>query len=658
MKDNVLRLSAGALTLALLATLGGCPWESWPPPATGDEGAPKLERFQSLGEAAAYFREQAANQRRQNLWDIGEGRFGGFLAMAPPGAAADAGGEATNGGGDGAYSTTNIQEGDVDEADVFKSDGTYFYILTGALLRIVQADPLAGLAEVGTLQLDNIAGELYVAGDTVIALGYRPPDPNSTDAPPWAEPQIAIWPPYYVDMTTVVTQIDVSDRTAPTQTAQIELDGSLVTSRLTDGKLVVVTTIAPEIPDDVIGIMAMEDDDVLPGAETSAGRVPLVDVEDWYHPSSPDGYFTTAVAVLDAANVESILGSIAVMADAGTIYMSPNALYVTDDEWDSSEDYREITAIHKITFDAAGMPTYGGSGAVPGRLLNQFSLGEHDGYLRVATHVASFGWWGEPWLMTDAVVEPLAAQGADAGPPPEPYNAVYVLGDEGDTLPVVGSVENIAPGEQIYAVRFMQERGYVVTFRQIDPLFVVDLSDPNAPEVVGELKVPGFSNYLHPIGDDYLIGVGQAVTLTEWGGTSTDGIQISMFDVSDWTNPTAVQQLTVGGPWSRTDVSGTHKAFTYLDEEQLLAVPAVLYPASSYSSPADVVLCYEVTPGAGFTDLGTLSCVIDADAYTYSLPWRRAALIGRTVYALSRVGVRGASVDDLATTTTLTFTEE
>jgi uncharacterized secreted protein with C-terminal beta-propeller domain len=146
--------------------------------------------------------------------------------------------------------------------------------------------------------------------------------------------------------------------------------------------------------------------------------------------------------------------------------------------------------------------------------------------------------------------------------PQEPDNAVFVLGESNGALDILGSVANFGTNEQIYAVRFLGDHGFVVTFRQIDPLFVLDLSDPQAPRLVGELEMPGYSEYLHPLGENHLMGVGRTTDESEWGRTSVKGIQLSLFDVSDWTNPQVVQQLSLGSWGSYSEISTTHKAFT------------------------------------------------------------------------------------------------
>ncbi len=649
-------LFAGLLPLAL----AGCPWDQ-PPGDTPDNA--KLVAFESQADLLNYFKEQARQRTRaqRSFGPFGSGAMG-WPAAAEGDLADDSGGDGADATGEQAFSTTNIQEAGVDESDVFKSDGTYFYIADGDTLRIVQADPLSALAEVGRLDLDVYASGLYLYGSRLIVLAQRYEEYEDG----WARPEMMIWPPYYVGAGLTVLEVDVSDPAAPELTRQIELDGALADSRLTNDRLILVLTIAPELPEDPtpLAINMMTLDDVMPKARTRSREREMVQWEHCLHPGNPDGYFMTAVVTLDVADIETIMHSVVVIAQAGTIYASTEALYVTDSDYDASDDYREMTAIHKFAFDEDGAAQYAASGSVPGRLLNQFSLGEHADYLRAATHVSNPVFFG----MFD--VAPVGAADAPAAQdiqPPSDFNAVYVLGQKGGELAVTGSVENIAPNEDLHSARFLGDHGFLVTFRKIDPLFVLDLSDPADPQVVGELKVPGFSDYLHPVDDTHLIGVGRATVPTEDGFDWFQGVQISLFDVSNWSNPSAVEQITLGGRGSSSEVDRTHKGFTFLADRGLLAIPMQLYTVED--SPwvygeleFEGVVAFQVDTATGFTELGRLATVgagEPGDYFWYYEPddWARAAFIGQTLYAVDPAGVAAAPLDDLEGPTAIEFAE-
>jgi len=648
--------------LALL-TFIGCPPVTAP---DGFDAEAKLVPFASSGELLGYFREQARARTSAGSW----GGLSGCSALSVPAAAppdratleGTADGPANAADDSRLYSTTNVQEAGVDESDIVKSDGTYFYIACGTTLRIVRARPAGELAEVGRLELDVRASEMYLYGAKLLLLAQRYEQGDNG----WDYPAIDIWPPYYVGSNLILVEVDISDPTAPTATKQVDLDGVLVDSRLTNERLILVLTIAPELPDDptVLAINTMPLDDFMPKVRDAAGERDMLDWQDCLHPESPDGYFLTAVLTLDAADIESTVHSTAIVAGAGTIYASTEALYVTDTEYSSEDGYREMTAIHKFAFDAAGVADYVASGSVPGRLLNQFSLGEYQDYLRVATHVtnpAFFGWG------TEAIAVDVADVAQDIEPPSE-YNAVYVLGQNGAELETTGAIENIAPNEQLHSARFMGTRGFVVTFHRIDPLFTLDLSDPSNPEIKGELEIPGYSDYLHPLGENHLIGVGRTViTMSSWGAEEPGAAQLSLFDVSDLSNPTLVQQIELGGMHSWSFVTQTHKAFTLMPEQGLLAIPMRLTDVGTTYSEYDLdpfygVVCFDVDTETGFTERGQLAALNGSDDgyeawYPDRYPWFRAAFIGDTLYALSADGVAAADVNDLADTTTLEFEE-
>jgi uncharacterized secreted protein with C-terminal beta-propeller domain len=380
---------------------------------------------------------------------------------------------------------------------------------------------------------------------------------------------------------------------------------------------------------------------------------------DVLRPDEPNGVNMTLVTALDAGNIETIVGSTAVVANAGVIYASTEALYITDTDYSPGELAREYTAVHKLSFDANGVAQYVASGAIPGRPLNQFSLSEHEDTLRIATHVQNFQLWTNgPVFMGIAVDRAQGADDAITAEPTQPYNGVYVLGERDSELKTLGSIENIAPGERIYAARFLGERGYLVTFRQIDPLWVMDLSNPEAPRIVGELHIPGYSDYLHPLGQTHLIGVGRSAATSQWGGTIANALQLSLFDISDPANPVRTHVMEIGGPGSYSDVSYTHKAFTFLPERGLLGIPATLYRsgANRFEYPGyefDGALFLRVSAESGFTSIGRLATVYEnPQFYPYSA-WRRAAFIGETAYAVGPEGVRAAPLSDLNASTSV-----
>ena len=214
----------------------------------------------------------------------------------------------------------------------------------------------------------------------------------------------------------------------------------------------------------------------------------------------------------------------------------------------------EKTVIHKISI-SSGKLEYKGEGAVTGSVLNQFSMDEADGYFRIAT-TKNQGW------------SSFASEGEN-----QSYNNLYVLDSE---LKTVGRLENLARGERIYSARFIGKRAYLVTFKQTDPLFTIDLSDPTNPKVLGELKIPGFSNYLHPYDENTLIGLGHETEENQWGGTVTAGLKVALFDVAEISAPKVLDEYRIGGRGSDSEALNDHHAFLFSKDKNLLVIPATI----------------------------------------------------------------------------------
>ncbi len=644
MLRSLSRFLAAAGAAAFLLLPGGCPLEPGDPNGDGGQTA-RLVAFDSENDLLTYFRQQArVRTSRSDLAIFGDAG----PAVEPagtPGPGSDESGDDFTG--------TNIQEEGVDESDVVKTDGTHLFVARGNTVRVVAAVPRTELREIGRVTVEHEVESMYLSGSRLLVISRELTFGGGG-------PEILIWPPFYQSTATIVTEVDVSDPAAPAVVRSVEFDGTLASSRLIDDRLILVLTIAPTLPEPTtqITLASMSLDEVLPKRQ-AAGSEPqdLVPWDRWLRPTSPDGYFMTAVLTLDAADIENVIASVGVMANAGTIYASREAIYLTDSGYDEENGFRASTSIHKLAFDENGAARYTASGGVPGRLLNQFSLGEHDGYLRVATHVSDDAAISADGVAVSARADsPVTSQ--SLADPNLPWNAVYVLGESASELSAVGSLEGLAPGERIYSARFLGERGFLVTFRQVDPLFALDLSDATAPRAMGELKIPGYSDYLHPLGTQRLIGIGRSID-SSGGFVRPDALQLSLFDVADLTNPTLIEQEEVGGMGSYSDVSYTHKAFAMLESRSLLALPATLNVNGSndfFFEPAfSGVLCFEVDPAAGFTEIGRLEAVEELESF-YTV-WRRAVLIGEDIYVVTLDGVRAASTTDFANSIALEFTD-
>jgi uncharacterized secreted protein with C-terminal beta-propeller domain len=282
---------------------------------------------------------------------------------------------------------------------------------------------------------------------------------------------------------------------------------------------------------------------------------------------------------------------------------------------------RQATVIHKIAIGPAGI-SYEAKGEVPGRLLNQFSMDEHDGRFRVAT--------------TSEFYSPYRGSTL--------YNNVYIL--DGN-MEMVGELEGIARDESIYSARFMGDRLYLVTFQRIDPFFVIDMSGDD-PEVLGELKLPGYSNYLHPYDEDHVIGIGKETKENEFGGVEVLGVKLALFDVSDVENPEAVDVYEIGGSGTDSEVLYDHKALLFDRSRNVLSIPVSIYPDYNEPRPFDGERYVEpkvwrgfyvfgVDPEDGFSIKGTVEHFDDTSDYYYSYGTRgsRSFYIGDVLYTVT-----------------------
>ena len=405
------------------------------------------------------------------------------------------------------------------------------------------------------------------------------PEPEPLPAP---EPvPMPIEPPSF-PAGTVLQLIDVSDRSAPTILETTEIEGNHVSTRVVDGVARVVVTSYPQPQplidapmradgDPAAAIAASADDttveDWLPafrttvaaeeGTGTESVEGTAVECEQVLMPEVNAGLAETSILRVDLEEGFDPTGTTTVVAEAGTVYASAATLYIAATRYVSPQAQGDVasedwsTAVHAFDLRTDGPAAHVGAGEVPGSTLNQYSLSEHEGHLRIATTE------GTPW-----------------GGGAESESAVRVLRLEGDRLVEVGAVGGLGRTETIQSVRFMGPVGYVVTFRQTDPLYVIDLADPTAPRAVGELKIPGFSSYLHPVGEGRLLGVGRDATLEG----QDQGLLVSLFDVSDPTAPRQIQTYTERDAHS---AAGTDpKAFLWWAPETAVVLPIERYGAS------------------------------------------------------------------------------
>jgi hypothetical protein len=339
-----------------------------------------------------------------------------------------------------------------------------------------------------------------------------------------------------------------------------------------------------------------------------------------WRPSEFSGLKMLSVVTVDLTNGLPPTDVETVMSGGKIVYGSATGLYVGTERWISplaqGRAARGSTAIHKFDIATPNETDYAASGRVPGFMLSQWSLSEHDGFLRVASTT------DPPWLFRR---------------PARSESFVTVLEQEGDRLRRAGQVGGLGRGERIFAVRFMGDIGYVVTFRQVDPLYTLDLADPSEPFKAGKLKIPGYSAYLHPIGEDRLLGIGQSATRR---GTLL-GTQISLFDVSDLSNPTRLDRLRFAGGSSLAEFD--HHAFLYWEPEQLAVLPIQIRSRRDWS------LRYTSARGFRIGDDGGIQKVASIRHGARDMdPVTRTLVVGGRLFTLSERGLKATNLDTFA----------
>jgi hypothetical protein len=629
--------------------------------------------FKSREELEAYLKDQYAESVQDEAMYFAE-----TDAPAGPPAEGDFSGNEPAGG---RYSETNVQEQGVDESDVVKTNGEYLFVAGGDKAVIISTG--RSPAPAAEVAVDGVVDSLYLYGDLMAVL-YTPGDGAGYD---WGvglpEPAIRSGMPYWIPVQakTGVMLVDVSDPVNPAVIQDVQTEGHLVSSRVIDGRLHVIQQFLPDLPPIDIWYDGTEAgreqminenrrlladltlEDLAPEYVTS---VPMrqsrktgltVAPEHFFRPETESGGTMVTVVSFDLDNPETEFDSVGVVADAHIVYASTTALYLCSTLWevfplmdagDGTEADTETgeTVIRKLALTGDAI-RQAGSGSVPGRLLNQFSLGEYEDVLRVAT-TTGFAWWGDS---------------------NESKNHVYCLREQADTLEIIGRIENLAPGEELYAARFLGPKGYLVTFQQVDPLFTLDLATPESPELVGELKVPGYSDYIHPLGENHLLTIGKDVKLEADPHTGEpfpwyQGIQLSIFDVGDFSNPALVHKEILGVRGTESEALHNHKAFTFWPAENLLAFPVNLSeyiqgppgePWQSGEPTFSGLYVYQVSAQSGFEFLGRLSL---SDAESRYWNWMRGVFIEDDVYAIRRGYLKAAPVDNISGLTwSLTFGE-
>ncbi|MGC4094136.1 MAG: beta-propeller domain-containing protein [Polyangiaceae bacterium] len=571
------------------------------------------QAFQRWHDAQPECWEEFRQNAERWIWDAADGHGvggsrlsgigygGGGRAVAAPGSAKS-------------FSRTNTQLANVDEPDLVKTDGRYLYLGLNGALRIVEA------LKPNIVSVTKLAGnvrELFVERDRVVVFSSSGGNGSATCR-------------YAYDCafagdgsSTQITVFDVTDRRAPKQVRQLELSGSLITSRRIGNT--VHTVVSDGDPSNPPYESWMSDMPVC-GVRESAVRARVKRLKErneasirayvaQFAPTLSEGVvlrrlcehvwksriddgeaFTTLVS-FDLERDATPAVTTTVRSRPGAVFASASALYLAvahDKPRHSRQSYRpygastqEISEVHQFRIgDSPQQTRYLGSGVVPGHALNQFAMDEWYGYLRIATSTGRV-------------------------PDPRVESTLSVLSpDSNGNLVRVGAVEHIAPHEDIRAVRFDGDRGYVVTFKKTDPLFVLDLSQPARPLLAGELKIPGFSTYLQRIDENHLISIG--FDANDQGEFAYfDGLLLQMFDVQKPTQPKLLFREKIGTRGSASEAATDHLAFNYFGDRGLLAIPTTICEGGDVGRTGTTVsfsglLVYRVDAQRGFAALGAV----------------------------------------------------
>ena len=226
-------------------------------------------------------------------------------------------------------------------------------------------------------------------------------------------------------------------------------------------------------------------------------------------------------------------------------------------------------------------------------------------------------------------------------------NNLYILDEN---LNKLGSIENMAKDEKIYSVRFIGKTGYIVTFKQIDPLFVIDLSNPEKPEIKGELKIPGYSSYLHPYDDTHIIGIGRNTEETTYGSTVSTNMKMSMFDIADLENPKEMFSVSIGGRGTYSEILSNHKALFFNKEKNLIGFPITIYEEEPSKSRVTGAIIYEINLNEGFIEKGVIESSKNTSqyyTYNYDKEIKRIIYIDDKIYAFSNELMKVVNMDTL-----------
>ena len=537
----------------------------------------------------------------------------------------------------GNYSETNNQVSSVDEGDFIKTVGDYSYILSGGYLVIIDSWPAAQMHEVSRLKLAGAPAALFVKDDLIWVV-------SQLYQKDWEVKPLAM--DVRSGQLTRVSLIDISNPATPELVREVSFEGRYVDARRIDNRVYMATTAHLDLYPflgasgdiDMQKLLPMfTDRKIIDGVSDESSQL-ISECGNIYRPETANGTGAISIVRFDLDDAQADLSRQSILSNSGLVYANQDHLYIAtmeDDFWrwlpvleSNAEQPLPGTTLHK--FALGDSPQYLASGRVDGYLLNQFALDEKDDLLRLVTTTDT--WWNDQ----------------------PPQNSLFILQQKGAELQLRSRLDQLGkPGERIFAARFLGDQGFLVTYEQIDPLYTLDLSDADNPRVAGELEVPGFSTYLHPIEPGLLLAVGRNV--------DANSIKLSLFDTSDFDHPQLLKSLDVGeGSYSQAEYN--HKAFTWYADEQMLALPVSRWNRASLAdfSQAEVfngLQLYRVDREAGFKLFGEIdhSSFYRDDAnqrWFYPASINRSFFVSDTeqnsfVYSISPRGIKANALSDV-----------
>ncbi len=562
-----------------------------------------LNTFSSYEELKSFLTENSGKQEFFPYY----GSWGGFLGTMPKGINAYA--EAVDSGFD--HSTTNIQVSGVDEADIVKTDGKYIYLVSDNEVFIMQAYPPEKAEVFSKITFnETYPAGMFVNDDRLAVLGCE-----------YVNPYWGYYGSFYEDTKTFVNIYDISNKTNPALLTNFTMSGSYFNSRMIGEYIYFVVSQQAYIDNDTV---------ILPKVYSNGGIKKISASGIQYFNTSDSYYMYTTIVAMNVQDIaEKPTNKTILLGGTSCMYVSLNNIYIAFPKSESTLVYRIY--IENDTIEPMA------SGQVPGYVLNQFSMDEHDGYFRIATttgHVAR--------ILDQATSK----------------NHVYVLDMN---LSIAGKLEDLASGEKIYSARFMGDKCYLVTFKKVDPLFVIDLSEPTKPTALGKLKIPGFSDYLHPYDENHIIGIGkETVEAEEEDFAWYQGVKISLFDVSNVSNPKQIANYTIGDRGTDSPILTDHKAFLFDKSKNLLVIPVLVAEMDETKYPEGVppyvsgtpvwqgAYVFNITLSDGLILKGNITHLENGINVGDSSHWvNRALYIESVLYTVSDKKIKMNSLEDL-----------